>query len=168
MEIWVDGAFIRASWGEQNPASLSRPMDIRSEWGRFAWFEKNTSEGTNEAFIDSMLLVDEKHEIVRTSGMEHMISHLGKDHEDTKYIRNMEIAGRMMEGDAGNDIRRSFPEINEVILTQALARIVGAYVEKYLREDFKMEEYCAKIVMRESRTWYDLCKKVANELEPLT
>ena len=145
---------------------LDNTMQIRSDWGRFAWFERRGQMGHSDEPWINTLLVDEMHRLIEDGGMEHMISYFGTDHPDTQYVRNMEIAGRMMEGELGDGIKHKFPNINERVLVNALALVIGKFVD-HMKKDCRMKESCAEYIRGESRTWFTLRDKVACELEEM-
>ena len=110
---------------------LDNTMQIRSDWGRFAWFERRGENGLSDEPWINTLLVDEMHKLIEDGGMEHMISHFGTDHPDTQYVRNMEIAGRILGSEVGSQIKldKEFRDINEAVLVKCLAQHVNEQIQ---------------------------------------
>ena len=81
---------------------------------------------------------------IQTKDMKELIEKYGYHHRETKYVRNTEIAGRVIESKIGNEIRSRFPGRNDGELVNCLRNIIKRDIEYYELCGTHLTEGCAQ------------------------
>ena len=126
-------------------------------WGLYAWVSEYGSSGEKSGPLN------------KGEGMQKLIDKYGFHHSKTKYVRDTEIAARILESSVGPEIKKYFPDYNDGYLLNALRKIVRTEIKPYEMDCTHLSEGCAQEITQNLTgiSTDALCQKIELELKEI-